>query len=64
MYFCYHKRKAENYSDLSFLGSRLGFEEIWSNLNDKKHALLKKSLEDRLTRICIFIHIHLKNKII
>jgi hypothetical protein len=37
-------------SDLSSLGSRLGLQEIWSKLKDKKCTLLK-NLVNGLTRI-------------
>ncbi len=34
-------------TDLSFLGTKLGLNEIYTNLNDKKHAALK-NLENSL----------------
>jgi hypothetical protein len=30
-------------TDLGSIKSMLGLQEIWSNLNDKKHTLIKKS---------------------
>jgi hypothetical protein len=37
------KDSQEISTDLSSLGSGLGLQEMLSNFNDKKHALLKKS---------------------
>ncbi len=47
-------------TDMSSLGSRLGLQEIWPNLNDKKLASLKKS--QKSFNANIFVHIHFKNK--